>query len=215
MKESVSNTAGRVPARTSARADTAGHSAKRDSARIARMRIADIYTRLARPNGKILSWKQTLAYATSDPLHALAGAGIGNFSSLLALHMAHVYGKRHSRFYERMPQYVHPAYRANHYQIMKDVYDLPEGYHSARHMPHSFPNQLVGEYGLLGVLFFAFGYVWYFLKRGGSRGFFLIVMILTGGYLWFDYLFEYLSVMVFFELFFWLHRAERKVNVNA
>ncbi len=208
LRESVSNTSGQVSGAEVQQSDTLLSKSSQDSARSSRVHIAEVYGRLARPNGKMLSWKQTWVYASAAPAHAIAGAGIGNFSSLLALQMAHIYGRNHSRFYELMPVYVHPAYRANHYGIMRDVYALPEGYHSARHMPHSFPNQLVGEYGIIGVLLFAFGYVFYFLKRGGGRGFFLIVMLLTAGYLWFDYLFEYLSVMVFFELFFWQHRKE-------
>ena len=211
LGQSVNNTTGRP----SVTLNPGDDPADRDSILRSRREIAATYDRVARPNGKMLSWKETWAYASATPMHALAGAGMGNFSSLLALHMAHIYGRSHSRFYERMPEYVHPAYRANHYQIMKDVYALPEGYHSARHMPHSFPNQLFGEYGLIGLLFFVIGYVWYFLKRGGGRGFFLIIMILTGGYLWFDYLFEYLSVMVFFELFFWRHRSGNKANAHA
>ena len=178
-----------------------------DSAREMRYQRYLHYKRLARPNGKVLSWNETWEYFTSSPRHALVGAGIGNFSSLLALQMAHVYGRNHSRFYVRMPVYIHPDYRKNHLQIFKDVYALPEGYHSTRHMPHSFPNQLVGEYGLLGVLFFLFGYVWYFLKRFPFRGYFAVIFVLTAGYLWFDYLFDYLSVMVFFEIFFQIYRS--------
>jgi hypothetical protein len=166
------------------------------------------YRRFARPNGKRLSWTETWDYFKSSPQHALIGAGMGNFSSLLALRMAHVYGREHSRFYERMPVYVHPAYRDNHLEILQNIYALPEAYHSTRHMPHSFPNQLVGEYGLIGVLCFLFGYVWFFLKRVPLRGYFAFMFLLTAGYLWFDYLFEYLSVMVFFEMFFLIYRSQ-------
>ncbi len=178
-----------------------------DSATLEAQRIERIYSRLAdHHGGKPLSWGQTFDYFKSSFPHALFGAGIGNFSSLLALHMSHIHGRKHSRFYERMPVYIHPDYRDRHYQIMSDVYALPDGYHSARHMPHSFPNQLIGEYGLLGLICFVFGYIAYFLRRGAFRGHFLVIMILTAGYLWFDYLFEYLSVMVFFELFFLQYR---------
>lgn len=177
-----------------------------DSLIAAKQNIREHYMRLAQPNGKMLSWKETWAYVSSGPQQALLGAGMGNFSSLLALQMAHIYGRKHSRFYAMLPEYVHPAYRANHYQIMADVYALPEGYHSARHMPHSFPNQLLGEYGLLGLIFFIFGYAWYFLKRVPLKGYFGFIVLLTAGYLWFDYLFEYLSVMLFFELFYLIYR---------
>jgi len=209
MKESVSNESIQHMSISPTDADTSNKSAHADSARQASKRITIIYGRLARPNGKMLSWKETWSYFISSPQHALFGAGIGNFSSLLAIRTAHIYGKQHSRFYEHVPEYIHPDFYANHYQIMKDVYALPEGYHSARHMSHSFPNNIVGEYGLAGVFFFLLGYVWYFLKRGVGSGYFLVIMFLTGGYLWFDYLFEYLSVMVFFELFFWLHLATK------
>jgi hypothetical protein len=82
-------------------------------------------------------------------------------------------------------------------------------------MPHSFPNQLLGEYGLLGGILFLVGYVWYFLKRGAAKGYFLVILLLTAGYLWFDYLFEYLSIMVFFELFFWQFRQHQTSTRNG
>ncbi|MEO6831778.1 MAG: hypothetical protein ABI378_05570 [Chitinophagaceae bacterium] len=209
LKDSMDNVSVERMTISAADADTSNKSFKADSARKESARIAAIYEPIAKPNGKMLSWKETWAFASSSTVHALFGAGMGNFSSLLAIRTAHLYGHEHSRFYEYVPQYIHPDFRANHYKIMAALYSLPEGYHSARHMPHSFPNKILGEYGIVGVLIFIFGYVWYFLKRGAASGFFLFVMLLTGGYLWFDYLFEYLSVMVFFELFFWWHFFNR------
>lgn len=210
LKDSIVNASVEKMTISKEDADTTNRSFQADSARKESARIAALYEPIARPNGKVLSWKETYTYATSSVAHALFGAGMGNFSSLLALRMAHLYSQHgHSRVYDYLPQYIHPDYRDNHYKIMEALYSLPDGYHSARHMPHSFPNKLLGEYGLVGVLFFIFGYVWYFVKRGAGSGFFLFLMLLTGGYLWFDYLFEYLSIMVFFELFFWWHFTNR------
>lgn len=209
LKDSMGNVSVSKMTISAADADTSNKSFKADSARKESARITALYEPIAKPNGKMLSWKETWAFANSSIGHALFGAGMGNFSSLLAIRTAHLYAHEHSRFYEHVPQYIHPAFRANHYKIMAAVYSLPDGYHSARHMPHSFPNKILGEYGIVGVLIFVFGYVWYFIKRGAAKGFFLFIMLLTGGYLWFDYLFEYLSVMVFFEAFFWWHFSNR------
>ncbi len=200
LRQSVSNTSG-VEIQSGAGAE-AGLEVPASAPEDEQSRHAAAYQRLASPNGKMLSWKQTLDYLGSGAPQLIFGAGVGNFSSLLALQMAHIHGRKHSRFYERLPVYVHPAYRDRHYQIMRDVYDLPEGYHSARHMPHSFPNQLLGEYGLVGLALFVLGYAAWMFRRVTVRGPMLFIALLTAGYLWFDYLFEYLSVMVFFELFF-------------
>jgi len=155
-------------------------------------------------NGKLLSFEQTIQYATSGAGPLLIGAGMGNFSSLLALRTSGLHGRERSRFFERMPEYVSEDYRQNHYKIFKAVYELPEGYHSTRNFPHSFLNQIIGEYGLLGTFSFLIFYIGYFIRRWKTLTYSIPFGVLVCGFLCFDYLFEYLSVIVVFEMFFLL-----------
>ncbi len=165
-------------------------------------------------NGKAMSFEKTYDYVTGSKEHFAFGAGMGNFSSIVALRMSKLKGREHSRFYEKMPDYIADDFRKNHYQIFKNIFDLPEAYHSAKNFPHSFLNQIFGEYGVVGFLVFLVGYVWYFLKRWKDLTYFIPMGFLVAGFLVFDYLFEYLSVMVLFELFFFLD-LKRNDTANA
>ena len=151
---------------------------------------------------KVISMLETYEYITSSKTNLLLGAGMGAFSSQLAVRTSDLHVKTRSRLFERLPVYVAPSFRDNHYRIFEAVYSMPPGYHSIRHFPGSFVNQLLGEYGISGLLIFALFYIGFFLKRYRQLSFTIVLLIMVCGFLVFDYLFEYLSVMTFFELFF-------------
>ena len=154
-------------------------------------------------SGKVKSLEETVSFNKSSPAHFLIGAGIGNFSSQLALQTSDlVQSGKKSRLFSKLPQDFSPDFYANHYQIYKDLFARPPGYHSIREMPSSFLNQLAGEYGFIGILIFCFCYLGYFLKQWKCLSYTRLLLPMLCGFLLFDYLFEYLSVVVFFELSF-------------
>lgn len=157
---------------------------------------------LLQRSGKLASFRQTAGFLTSDAAAFCFGAGMGHYSSQVAVRMSDLQPERKSRLFQLLPQYIHPLFRRDHYRIYQAVYSLPPAYHSIRHMPGSFVNQLGGEYGLAGILLAAWGYVGYMLRRYRQFSYTGPLLLLAGGFLLFDYLFEYLSVLVFFELFF-------------
>jgi len=170
------------------------HNSKEDSALM--------HVNLGFKYGKLQSFQETIDYATAKPKQLLIGAGIGNFSSQLALRTSDVSGLQKSRLFKYLPTYIAPDFRDNHYKIFKLLYSLPGGFHSVKHQPNSTANQLLGEYGLIGVLLFFVFYVFYFLRHYQKMQASLYMLLMLGAYMLFDYLFEYLSVVVFFELFF-------------
>lgn len=151
--------------------------------------------------GKLIAFKETYHYITSGVKPFIFGAGIGSYSSFLAERMSKVNQQEGSRLFTYMPEYIAPTFEKDHYKIFKTVYGLPKVFHSIKHFPNSFLNQLFGEYGILGALLFFFTYVLFFLKRFKSLTYGRYLLLLLGGFLLFDYLFEYLSVVTFFELF--------------
>ncbi|MBS1584159.1 MAG: hypothetical protein JSS82_01230 [Bacteroidetes bacterium] len=159
---------------------------------------------------KVISVVETWQYTTASHKNALIGAGMGGFSSQLALRTSGLETGSGSRLFKKLPQYSSPAFRDNHYKIFEAIYQLPPEYHSIRHFPGSTLNQLLGEYGLVGILIFAIFYLWFFLKHFKRLRYTVILLVMVCGFLMFDYLFEYLSVMVFFELFFLLDRQREK-----
>lgn len=152
--------------------------------------------------GKKHSLTQTLGYLQSSPEHLLIGAGIGNFSSRLALSASDVDVSRKSRVFAHLPTYVHPDFRNNHYRIYDTLSKMPGPYYSTRHLPTSTANQILGEYGLYGLCCFLVGYIWFFIQRWRQLSYTRPIIVVTLGYFMFDYLFEYLSVLIFLELFF-------------
>jgi len=162
--------------------------------------IADSQVALIGKFGKVQSFKETGRYLLTSPGAFTFGAGMGCFSSFLALRMSGVNKEEGSRLFTYLPPYISPEFRKNHYQLFKTIYSLPREFHSAKHFPNSFVNQLFGEYGLAGALLFLFTYVLFFAKHFRRLTYGKYLLFLLGGFLLFDYLFEYLSVVSVFEL---------------
>ncbi|HXB90706.1 MAG TPA: hypothetical protein VNU72_00390 [Puia sp.] len=223
--ENVQGKTGKSPAAAqTAKAQTARAPLESEAAKKPGYSAADVDALLAQPTtnipdtqvtltgkaGKLQSFKQTAQYLRSGVKPFLFGAGMGNFSSFLALRMAGVNKEEGSRLFTYLPSYTAPTFRANHYRIFQAIYGLPTEFHSAKHFPNSFLNQLFGEYGLVGALLFLLTYVLFFFKRWRQLTYGRYLLFLLGGYLLFDYLFEYLSVVTVFELLMFcdIHRAE-------
>jgi hypothetical protein len=162
--------------------------------------IADTSVALTGGSGKLQSFKQTAHYLKSGAGPLLIGAGMGRFSSFLALRMSDVDKEEGSRLFTYLPTYVAPPFRQNHYKIFKALYSLPREFHSVKHFPNSFLNQVFGEYGLVGAALFLLTYAWWFIRRFRQLTYGRYLLFLLGGYLLIDYLFEYLSVVPVFEL---------------
>jgi len=189
-----------------------GYSAANVDALLAQQAVAvpDSEVALTGKSGKLQSFKETAHYIVSGPKPFFLGAGMGCFSSFLAMRMSGVNKEEGSRLFTYLPTYVAPDFRANHYKLFRAVYSLPREFHSAKHFPNSFLNQLFGEYGFVGALLFLLTYVLFFLKHFRKLTYGRYLLLLAGGFLMFDYLFEYLSVMPVFELLMLcdIHRAE-------
>jgi len=162
--------------------------------------------------GKLLSFKETYAYWKSGVKTFLFGSGVGGYSSFLAERVSGINREEGSRIFTYLPEYRSAAFEKDHYQIFKTIYGLPKVFHSIKHFPNSFVNQIFGEYGLIGVLLFLFTYVFFFLKRFAQLTYGRYLLLLMGGFLVFDYLFEYLSVVVMFELFMLVDLKETMEN---
>jgi len=150
--------------------------------------------------GKLLAFKETRDFLLSGPRQFLLGAGISNYSSFLALRTSGLNRSENSKLFNYLPEHRAKDFERDHYQIFKTIYSLPRAFHSIKHFPNSFINQLFGEYGIIGVLLFILFYVYYFMKHFSKLTYGKYLIFLLGGFLLFDYLFEYLSVVVIFEL---------------
>ncbi len=166
--------------------------------------------------GKTNAVFQTYNYILSSPKNFIFGAGIGEFSSQLAVRTSDLPDTviKKSRIFKIIPTYVAPPFKENNYQIFSYVYSLPPIYHSIKDLPISFVNQILGEYGIGGLILFLIFYLFYFIKNYKDGNYLLPMVFLISYFLLFDYLFEYLSVIVFFEIFFLLNKKKQNLTLS-
>lgn len=162
--------------------------------------------------GKMAGALQTINYIGQHPQGIVTGFGVGSFSSKIAFRAT---GLGLNGGYPNNLIYIHPAFLSNHLDLYMHYFSKEEGFHSISNNPASVYDQLLAEYGLLGLLAFFTCYLGYFLKRykqltyGLPLLFFLAMVLIT------DYWFEQLSIMIVFELLLFLNIKESEKLVNT
>jgi hypothetical protein len=156
--------------------------------------------------GKLLAARQTMNFFSHHHALLIGGAGIGNFSSKLAFRataLSIAGGYPHSL------AYISPWFLANHLSVYLDYFSQKRGFHSLIHAPDAVYNQLLGEYGVAGLVVFFVFYVGYFIRfwRHLTYGLplilFMLLVFFTG------YWFEQLSIVVLFELLLFIDIKEQ------
>lgn len=157
--------------------------------------------------GKIIGFKQTIGYLKTHPVKLLAGAGVGNFSSKLAFRAT---GLKFTGGYPKKYIYINPDFLRNHLDVYLSFFTRSAASHSLTNSPFSVYDQLLSEYGLLGLLALLVFYVGFFAAdyRLLTYGIPLLLFVLFIFLI--DYWFEQLSVVVFFELLMFLNIKESK-----
>lgn len=147
--------------------------------------------------GKLYTNMQTLYFLRSNTTHMFFGAGIGNFSSKLAIKMTGL-GLQGSYPPEKI--YVNRDFLQYHFYTLLFYLSRHAAEHSVMNMPNSTYNQIVGEYGLIGFVLFLVLYVGFVLKRRKrlQSGVFIAAIVFM--FLGMEYWFELLSLTVVFEL---------------
>jgi hypothetical protein len=155
--------------------------------------------------GKIIALKQTFNFFKKHPSKIITGTGIGNFSSKLAFKTT---GLSIAGGYPEKFIYINPAFLANHLDLYLYYFTKEDGRHSIVNSPNSVYDQLLGEYGLLGLTTFIIFYLGFFVKKSINAPYAFPLIIFLSGIFLMDYWFEQLSVVVFFELLFFLNLKE-------
>ena len=159
--------------------------------------------------GKKVAVLQTFQFLKNNPDAAIFGAGCGNFSSRLAFQFS---GRDSSRLFRKLPNYCSGYYFKNNLLVYDIIESLPTEYHSIKHFPNNFLSQLIGEYGLIGLLLFIYFYFYYYYKLNTNKVFFFLFFFTISGYLMLDYLFEFFNVMVFFELLMFINIKQQQLE---
>ncbi len=161
--------------------------------------------------GKLLSYFQTIQFSFSGLKKCLIGNGAGNFSSKLAFKLS---GVRDLKIDGVRGTKINDDFKNNHLEIYCHYYRLDKSEHSALNLPDSSFNQILGEYGLIGIILFILFYLLFFLKRFRelSYGKYLILVIIQA--LFIDYWFEQLSIVILFELLILLDLKNSQTSIN-
>ena len=154
--------------------------------------------------GKVVSFLETKDYCLSGIRHLTIGSGAGLFSSKLAFKASGVgeFGKYPKNF-----TYLSNEFRNNHLKIYGYYFLQTPDKHSVTNNPFSAYNQLVGEYGLVGVFLFIVFYIWFFVRRFKKLTYGRLLVPICLVFLATDYWFEHLSVLVIFETMMFLDLA--------
>lgn len=147
--------------------------------------------------GKMIAFRQTFHYLRDHPQKILTGAGMGNFSSKLAFRATamQIAGGYPARF-----AYINDDFRTNHLDLFSYYFTSRDELHSIVNSPNSTYDQLLSEYGLLGLLSFFLFYVSFFRQLIKHPSYGLPILLFMLGAFAIDYWFEQLSVVVFLEL---------------
>lgn len=155
--------------------------------------------------GKVRGLFQTISFLRNRPAKLIIGDGIGNFSSKLAFKAT---GLGFAGGYPAKYVYINKDFLLNHLDIYLNFFSKRSGLHSLTNSPYSVYDQLLAEYGLLGLAVFLIFYVGFFIRQYKKLTYGIPLLILMLGVFFIDYWFEQLSVIVFFELLLLLNIKE-------
>jgi hypothetical protein len=155
--------------------------------------------------GKVIALQQTFNYLNLHPQRILTGTGIANFSSKLAFRATAL---KIAGGYPEKYAYFNNSFIANHFDLYLYYFSRLDKLHSLTNTPNSTYDQLLSEYGLLGLAFFFIFYIGYFTKHIKKLDYGIPLLLLMLGAFFIDYWFEQLSIVVIFELLLLLNIKE-------
>ncbi len=155
--------------------------------------------------GKAIGMLQTAGFMVQHPGRILLGNGMGNFSSKLAFRAT---GLGFAGGFPQKHTYINTDFMHNHLDLYLNFFSRQSGYHSLVHTPFSVYDQLLSEYGILGLLLFLVAYLGFFWRHYRRLTYGVPLLLLMMGIFFIDYWFEQLSVLVLFELLLFLNIKE-------
>jgi len=160
--------------------------------------------------GKVLAMQQTVGYLREHPQKILLGSGIGNFSSKMAFKATNlgVSGGFPAKY-----AYISNSFLINHLDMYLNFFSRSADWHSQMNSPNSVYDQLLSEYGLIGLVVFVIFYLGYFIKSYKKLTYGIPLLILICGVFFLDYWFEQLSIVVFFELLMLVNIKENTIRI--
>jgi len=151
----------------------------------------------SKPPYKIISYYETFKYWTSSLQTFIFGAGSINFSSRTAF----VVSGDYVSWFPDSYKYISETFSKNHFGIW--THDFMNPYNNRNNManqPFSFYNRIIGEFGVIGLIAYLLTYFNFLFKHAFQDSLIKLMFIFFSLILLTDYWFEYLSVVIIFEL---------------
>ena len=158
-------------------------------------------------SGKVAAMRQTVNFLQQHPGKILTGTGMGKFSSKLAFRISCL---GIAGGYPRRFAYIDEDFKNNHLHLYLDYFSKEKELHSFANTPNSVYDQLIAEYGIAGLLSFAFFYLLFFVRHVGKLTYGLPLILVLSGAFATEYWFEQLSIVILFELLLFLNIKETK-----
>lgn len=151
--------------------------------------------------GKWIAGEQLFNFLKGNSIKMLLGNGIGNFSSRLAFKatILDIGGQ-----YPAKLKYINPDFLINHLYVYLYFHSQEQSKHEASNTPDTVYFQVAGEYGVTGVLLLLLLYFGFFIRYVRKQSFGLPLLLLLAGAFFAEYWFEQFSIVVLFELLFFL-----------
>lgn len=157
---------------------------------------------------KLHSFAETIDYNLSSFKNFVFGAGGGNFSSRVAF----ITSGDYVNWYPEKMNYVSPDFKKYHLGIWNhDFNNKWDDRNNTANQPFSFYNQIIGEYGMIGIILFLTLYLGYMFRKWKILSYSKFMLFALLGYFLLDYWYEYFSVIVIFEILLIL---DAKVHTN-
>lgn len=192
---------------------TASFQWTRDTTSFQRILLTFIRSRTAFTNlnipegssGKSLAFRQSYSFLKEHQNKIITGDGIGNFSSKLAYRVT---GLQIAGSFPPGFIYSNADFLYNHFSLYAHFFLKPAESHSIIHNPASVYDQLLTEYGLIGIMAFFVYYIGFFGRSRKLLTYGLPLFAILLGYFLIDYWFEQLSIVILFELLMFLDIKE-------
>ncbi len=156
-------------------------------------------------SGKSLAFRQSYGFLKDHRNKILSGDGIGNFSSKLAYKAT---GLKMAGSFPPGLTYLSSDFLYNHFRLYAYFSLKPAESHSIIHSPASVYDQLLTEYGLIGITAFTIYYLGFFGRQWKTLTYGLPIIALLLSFFLVDYWFEQLSIVILFEFLMFLDMKE-------
>jgi hypothetical protein len=157
--------------------------------------------------GKWIAGKQLFRFFEYHPGKILLGDGIGNFSSRLAFKgtLLNIAGR-----YPQKLKYINPDFFYNHLYLYLYYHSQEQSKHEASNTPDAVYYQVLGEYGVIGLLLLLGLYFGFFIRNIRKMSYGLPLLFMLAGAFFAEYWFEQFSIVVLFELLFFLDMKDMR-----